>query len=71
MSKAARFQHGTGGAVPAIEIVVATIGIGLQDAGPCREMGLRVLAAPIARIVEQGSWRIGACKGTIIAYVNP
>jgi len=71
MGKAARFQHGARVAAFAIEIVVAAIGIGLQDPGPCREMALRVLAASIARVVEQGSWWIGSGERAIVADVDP
>jgi hypothetical protein len=71
MREAGRFQHGTGIAALAIKLVVAAIVIALKDPGPCREMGLRVLAAPIARLVEQGSWRIGPGKGAVIAHIDP
>ena len=71
MGEAARFQHRTGVAAFAIELVVAAIGISLQDPGPCREMGLRMFAAPVARVVEQGCRWIGSRERAIIADVGP
>ena len=70
MGKAAGFKHGPGVTVFALELIVAAIGIGLQDPGPCCKVGLRVLAGPIARVVEQGCWRIAPGKRPIIADVN-
>lgn len=71
MGEAARLEHGAGIAALAIELAISAIGIGLQDAGPCRELGLRVLAASVTRVVEQRGWWIGPGKGTIIAHVDP
>jgi len=70
MGKAASLEHGTRVAAFAIELVVSAKGIGLQYPGPRREMGLRVLAASVARVVEQGSWWIRSGEGAIIAHVS-
>jgi hypothetical protein len=48
MGKAPSLQRRGRSAALAVELVVAAINISLQDPGPCREMGLRVLAAPVA-----------------------
>lgn len=71
MGKAASLEHGTGVASFAIELVIDAIGIGLQDAGPRREMGLWMLAAPVALVVEQRGRRIGPGERAITANVNP
>lgn len=71
MGKATRFRHRTGVAAFAIESVVAAIGISLQDFGPCREMGLWVLAAPVARVKEQRCRRTGPGKGAVSAHIDP
>ena len=57
--------------VDEIELVVAVIGVGLQDAGVSRQMRLRMLAAPIARIVEHRSRRPDAAERPVVAHIDP
>ncbi len=71
MGETASLEHGARVAPFAVEFVVAAIDIGSQDAGRCREMRLRMFAATITRVVEQGSWWIRSGEGTIVADVDP
>ena len=54
-----------------IELVVAVIGVGLQDAGVAGQMRLRMLAAPIARVIEHRRRRPGAAERPVVADVDP
>src|SRR5262249_33308689 len=47
------------------------IGIGLKDPGILLQMCLRVLARPIARVVEHRRRRRRPAKRTVVAHVNP
>lgn len=58
MGKAARLEDRTGLAVRSIELVVASIGVGLQNAGPFRQVTLGMIAQPVARVMEDHRWRI-------------
>ena len=58
-------------AVREIELFVAIIGVGLQDAGVVNEMRLRALACPIARGIEQRRRRPGAAERPVVVDVNP
>ena len=53
-----------------VKIVVATIGIGLQDAGPARQMPDWMLLSPICREeVKRCGW-CSASEGPIIAQIR-
>ncbi len=54
-----------------VELVVAPVGVSLQHAGPGGEMGLRVLAAPITRVVEDRRRRRRSAEGAVVADVVP
>ena len=54
-----------------IELVVAVIGVGLQDAGISRQMRLRMLAPAIARVVEHRRGRPDAAERLVVANINP
>ena len=71
MRPARRLQDRAGLAVREIELVVAVVGVRLQDAGVAREMRLRMLAAPVARVVEDRGRRPGAAERLIVADVDP
>ncbi len=58
-------------AVSQIELVVTVIGVGLQDAGVSRQMGLWMLALPIARVVKHRCGGPGAAERPVIANINP
>ena len=58
-------------AVREIELVVAVVGVGLQDARVAMQMRLRMLAAPVARVVEHRGRRPGAAERPIVADVDP
>ena len=51
-----------GPSVRQIQLVVAVVGVRLQDAGVCRQMGLRMLAAAIARVIEDRCRRRSDCS---------
>lgn len=51
--------------------VVARIGIGLDDAVISVEMRKRMLAAPVTRIVEDGSGRRRTSERAIVADIGP
>ena len=71
VSEATGFEHGTGLAAVAIELAISAIGVGLQDACPGYEMGARMFAAPVARVMEQrGRWCWSA-ERSIVAHINP
>ncbi len=54
-----------------IEGVIAAIGVGLQHAGPSRQVTLRMLAPLIARVVEHSRrWRWSA-ERAVIAHIGP
>lgn len=48
VGEAAGFKHRARLTAGRIELAISAIGVGLQDAGPRREMRLRMLAAPVA-----------------------
>src|SRR6185436_12455995 len=54
-----------------VQLVVATIGIGLEDAGITGQMRLRVLAAAIARVIEHRCRRVLAAERPVVPNVNP
>src|SRR4051794_13088708 len=58
-------------AIGLVQLVIATIGVGLEDPGITGQMRLRVLAAAIARIVEHRRRRVGAGKWPVIPYIQP
>jgi hypothetical protein len=71
MGKAACLEDRTGLAVRSLELVGASIGVGLQNAGPSRQVTLGMIAAPVARVMEDSGWRIVAIEGSIIANIVP
>ena len=68
---ARRLPDRAGLAVPEIEPVVAVVGVRLQDAGVASEVRLRMLAPPVARVVEDRGGRPGAAERLVVADVNP
>src|SRR5690554_3689136 len=71
MGKTARFEHWRWTTSGRVELAIAAIGVCLQDPGPAIEMGLRVLSAPVARIVEQRRRRIGTAEWPVVADIDP
>src|SRR5690606_729927 len=71
MGEAASFEHGAGAAAGSVELTIAAIGIGLEDTGPGSEVGLRMLSAPIARVVEQGRRRCRSGERPVVADIGP
>ena len=57
-------------AVRQIELVVAVVGVRLKDAGVSGEMRLRMLPAPVARVVEDRRGR-PAAERPIVADIDP
>ena len=54
-----------------VELVVAVIGVGLQDAGISGQMRLRMLALAIARVIEHRRRRPRAAKRPVVAHIDP
>jgi hypothetical protein len=50
---------------------MAAIGFGLQDAGMLGEVGLRVLTAAVARVVEQRRRGARPGEGPVITHIDP
>jgi hypothetical protein len=67
MGEAAGLEHPAG----RIELAIAAIGVGLEDAMPGCEMGLRMLTAPIARVMEQGGGRRWPGERPVVADIGP
>jgi hypothetical protein len=55
----------------AIEVVLAAVGIGLQDALPPGEMPVRMGHFPVTLEVEQRGWRRRTTKGPVISDIGP
>ena len=62
---------GPGRAPGVVELAVAAIGVGLQDAGEAREMSLGMFARSVARIIEHRRRRRGAAEGAVVAHIGP
>ena len=58
-------------AVGLVELVVAAEGVGLENASPTGKMRLRVLAAPIVRVIEHRRRRIPPAEGPVGADIDP
>jgi hypothetical protein len=54
-----------------VQLVVAAIGIGLEDAGVACKMLGGMLAAAIARVIEHRRRRALAAEGPVVPNVNP
>ena len=71
MRPTAGFQDQTRTTASFIKLAVAAIGIGLQDAGISGEVGLRMFAAAVARIVKHRRRRRRAVERPVIAHIDP
>lgn len=71
MAPAERAYDRVGIRLAAIEVVLAPIGIGLQDALPSGEVPVGVGHLPVTREVEQGSRRRPAREGPIVPDMGP
>jgi len=71
MAPAQRADDRSGIAVGPVEVVVAAVGIGLQNTLPPGEMPVRVGQLAVAGEVKQGRWRRAACKRPIIPDIGP
>ena len=54
-----------------IELAIAAIGVGLQDAAPRLQMPLGMLAGAVAGIEEQRRRRIEPAKRPVVAHIDP
>src|SRR5258708_25036784 len=66
-----RFPDRTRLAVRQIQLVVTVIGVRLEDACVARQMGLRMLAPAVARVMEDRGGRPGAAERLVVANINP
>jgi hypothetical protein len=71
MRPAGRLDNRPRLAIGLVQLVVAAIGIGLEDPGITGQMPGRVLAAAIARIVEHRRRRVGSAERPVIPYIRP
>jgi len=71
MAPAQGTQHGTRITITTIKIVVAAIGIGLENTLPSGKMPVRMGHLPVAREVEQRGWWCRAGKGPVVADIGP
>ena len=71
MCPAGCLQDRPGRAAGLVELAVAAIGIGLQDAAVLSQVALRVFAPAIARVVEHRSRRRGPAERPVVAHIGP
>ena len=71
MAPARRLQDGTRASLIGIQLAVAAIGIGLQDAGPGSEMLPWMFPRAVARVEEQRRRRRPAAERAVVADVGP
>ena len=71
VAPAQRAGHRPRSAISPVEVVVAAIGIGLQDAPPAREMPIGVGLLPVAGEEEQRGRRCAAGEGAVVADIGP
>ena len=71
MAPAERAVDRTGIAAGAVEVVVAAVGIGLQDALPSGEVPVGMGHLPVAGEVKQRGRRRAARKGAVVADIGP
>lgn len=71
MGPTAGSQNQTRTSAGLIELAVAAIRIGLQNTRISRQMGLRMFAAAVTRIVKQCSRRRWSAEGPVIAHIDP
>ena len=55
----------------AVEVVVATVGIGLKDVGPTRQMPGRMFFPTVGRAVIEGCRGCPSCKGAVVTQTGP
>ena len=66
-----RLKDRAAAALGVVESIVAAIGIGPQDAGIGGEMGLRMLAPAIARVIEHGGRPRRSREWPIVPHIGP
>ena len=71
VAPAERAEHRRGFAGRIVNAVIAAIGVGLQDAGPARQMPGRMFHSAVGReVIERCRW-CPTCKGPVIPQVSP
>jgi len=58
-------------AIGLVQLVVAGVGVGLENPGIAGQMRLRVLAAAIARVIEHRRRRGRPAKRPVVAHIDP
>ena len=71
MAPARRLEDRTGTAAWLVKLLVAAIGVGLQNAGKTCEMALGMFASAIVRVIEHRRRRILSAERLIIAHIDP
>lgn len=68
---ARHLDDGTGLTAALVELVIASIAVGLEKAAEVGEMRARLLALTVGRVEVDGDRRIAALPVAIIAHINP
>jgi hypothetical protein len=71
MRPAARLQDYSWPTIDPVQLVVAAVGVRLQDPGVPGQMRFRMLTAPVARVIEHRRRRGPAVKWSIIPHIDP
>jgi hypothetical protein len=71
MAPARRLEDRTGTAAWLVKLLVAAIGVGLQNAGKTCEMALGMFAGAVVRVIEHRRRRILSAERLIIAHIDP
>jgi hypothetical protein len=65
------FQNGAGLAIGLVQLVVPAVGVGLENPRIVGEVGLRMLAGSIPRVVEHRRRLRRAAERAIVAHIDP
>ena len=71
MNPTGRFQDWSRRATGLVELAIAAVGVGLEDAGVVGQMRLGMLAGPIARVIEHGRRRRRSAEWLVVAHIDP
>src|SRR5205809_235667 len=74
LARCARIQasrSATSRATGLVELAIAAVGVGLEDAGVVGQMRLGMLAGPIARVIEHGRRRRRSAEWLVVAHIDP
>ena len=71
MNPTGRFQDWSRRAAGLVELTIAAVGVGPEDAGVVGQMRLGMFAGPMARVIEHGrGWR-RSVEWLVVAHIDP